>query len=106
MRGDQTDAEAVLWSVLRNRGLEGLKFRRQVPVGNYVVDFICAEHRLIVEVDGSQHGDNTYDKRRDAELNDLGFTVLRFWNDDVLKTLSSVCDTIIATLREHGHRFE
>jgi len=96
MRRNLTDAEAVLWDTLRGRKLMGMKFRRQVPVGNYIVDFLCAEHLLVVEVDGTQHAENAYDKKRDAELQYRGFKVLRFWNDDVLKELNSVCDTIIA----------
>jgi len=73
----------------------GMKFRRQVPVGNYIVDFLCAKHKLIVEVDGSQHAENKYDKYRDLALHKRGFKVLRFWNGDVLKELNSVCDAII-----------
>ncbi len=96
MRSHMTDAEVVLWDTLRGRKLMKMKFRRQVPIGNYVVDFLCAEHRLIVEVDGSQHAENDYDRKRDAELKERGFKVLRFWNDDVLRELNSVCDTIIA----------
>jgi len=73
-----------------------MKFKRQVPIGNYIVDFVCNELRLIVEVDGSQHAENRYDELRDAELKNRGFKVLRFWNHDVLKEINSVCDTIIA----------
>ncbi len=96
MRSNQTDAEAVLWNELRSRRLMGMKFRRQVPIDCYIVDFICAEHRLIVEVDGSQHAESEYDQKRDAKLKAMGFIVLRFWNDDVLKEINSVCDTVIA----------
>ena len=95
MRSNMTDAEAVLWDTLRGNKLMGLKFRRQVPIGNYIVDFLCSKHKLIVEVDGSQHAENSYDQIRDLELKTRGFKVLRFWNDDVLKELNSVCDTII-----------
>ena len=96
MRANQTDAEAVLWDTLRGRRLMGMKFRRQGPIGNYIVDFLCAEYRLIVEVDGIQHAESPYDEKRDRNLQDRGFKVLRFWNDDVLKEINSVCDTIIA----------
>jgi len=96
MRSNQTDAEAVLWDVLRGRKLMGMKFKRQVPIGNYIVDFLCAEHKLIVEVDGSQHAESQYDQNRDAALQNRGFKVLRFWNNDVLKKLDSVGDAIIA----------
>ena len=96
MRSGQTDAEAVLWNELRNRRLMGMKFRRQVPIGNYIADFVCIERKLIVEVDGSQHAESEYDHKRDAKLKAQGFTILRFWNDDALKEINSVCDTIIA----------
>ncbi len=96
MRSNQTDAEAVLWNELRNRQLMGMKFRRQVPIANYIADFVCAEHRLIVEVDGSQHAGCDYDQLRDAKLRAQNFVILRFWNDDVLREINSVCDTIIA----------
>lgn len=99
MRTNQTDAEAVLWDALRSRRLDGLKFRRQVPIENYIVDFLCIEHRLIVEVDGSQHADSTYDRDRDQKLRDQGYEVLRFWNDDVLKSLDDVCQHIVTVAR-------
>jgi very-short-patch-repair endonuclease len=102
MRTNQTDAEAVLWSELRDRKLMGMKFKRQMPIENYIVDFFCAEHRLIVEVDGTQHAENEYDRYRDAELAKHGFKVLRFWNDDVLREITSVCDTIVAVVRENA----
>ena len=98
MRSNQTDAEAVLWNELRNRRLMRMKFRRQVPIGNYIVDFVSAEHKLIVEVDGSQHAESDYDQKRDSELKALGFVVLRFWDGDVLKEINNVCDTIIAAV--------
>jgi very-short-patch-repair endonuclease len=85
---------------LRGRRLDSIKFRRQVPVGKFIADFICAEAGLIVEIDGSQHADSHYDRERDAELKARGFRVLRFWNDDVLKDLNAVCDTIIAFVRD------
>jgi very-short-patch-repair endonuclease len=100
LRRGMTGAEDKLWHELRNRRLDGIKFRRQVPVGSYVADFACLEARLIVEIDGSQHADSAYDGRRDAELRQRGFRVLRFWNDDVLRDLNSVCDTIIAYVRD------
>jgi very-short-patch-repair endonuclease len=98
MRPNQTDAEAVLWNELRNRRLMGMKFRRQVPTGNFIVDFVCSKHKLIVEVDGTQHAENEYDQKRDTMLKAKGFVILRFWNDDVLKEINSVCDTIIAAV--------
>lgn len=98
MRSGQTDAEAVLWNTLRGRRLHDLKFRRQVPPHGYIVDFLCVEHRLIVEVDGSQNGDCRYDIRRDDVLRSNGYHVLRFWNDDVLRSLDDVCSHIIAVV--------
>lgn len=102
LRREMTDAEVRLWQELRDRRLDGLKFRRQVPVGVYVADFLCAEAGLIVELDGSQHADCARDKVRDAELARRGFRVLRFWNDDVLRSMDSVCDTIIAYARDRS----
>ena len=95
LRRDMTEAEERLWSELRGRRLDGLKFRRQVPVAAYVADFLCAEAMLIVEVDGSQHADSKRDAIRDSELKLRGFRILRFWNDEVLRELDSVCNTII-----------
>ena len=91
-----TESEGRLWQELRDRRLDGIKFRRQMPVGKYVADFVCVEAGLIIEIDGSQHADSESDSIRGAELKARGFRVLRFWNDDVLKDLNGVCDTIIA----------
>lgn len=96
MRSEPTEEEDILWQAIRGRKLEKLKFKRQVPIGNYIVDFVCMEENLIIEVDGVQHADSHYDKRRDDELNERGFTILRFWNDEVRKDLVMVCDTILA----------
>ena len=109
MRHAMTDAELKLWNELRAHRLEGLGFRLQLPVGGYIVDFACAEHRLIVEVDGSQHADHSdveYDAKRSAYLKSKGWTVIRFWNDDVLKDLDNTCTHILAVLRNKGVRFE
>ena len=106
MRKQPTEAEDRLWQALRDRRLMRLKFRRQMPVGRFIADFICLEAKLIVEVDGSQHGGSLRDSERDQELSRRGFRVLRFWNDDVLRELDSVCDTIIAVAREQGLRME
>lgn len=84
LRRDMTDAERRLWYHLRNRGLLGYKFRRQFPVGRYIVEFVCLEARLVVEVDGGQHADSPHDVLRDHRLHERGFIVLRFWNNDVL----------------------
>ncbi|MBZ9769882.1 DUF559 domain-containing protein [Mesorhizobium sp. CA6] len=100
MRRESTDAEDRLWQELRGRRLDNIKFRRQVPIGRFVADFVCAKARLIVEIDGSQHAESDRDQERDAELKARGFRVLRFWNDDVLKELDAVCDTIIAYVKD------
>ena len=78
----------------------GLKFKRQVPIGSYIIDFVCMEHRLIVEVDGSQHVENNYDARRDMELTNLGYRTLRFWNNEVLRDIENVCEAIHAAVRD------
>ena len=83
LRRRSTDPEMRLWALLRDRRLVGFKFRRQVPIGRYVADFVCFEAKLIVELDGSQHADSRYDRVRDAELSNRGFEVLRIWNGDL-----------------------
>ena len=99
LRRNQTDAERALWFHLRDRRLEGLKFRRQMPVSNYVADFCCEETRLIIEVDGGQHADNREnDEKRTEELEAMGYLVLRFWNNDVLTNPDGVVETILDTL--------
>jgi len=96
MRRAPTEAELRLWRLLRDRRLSGLKFRRQVPIGPYIVDFLCARARLIIEADGSQHEESARDERRDAYLARQGWVVLRFWNYDILRHRDSVIDTILA----------
>ncbi len=91
LRSNQTDTEQHLWYHLRAHRLQGLKFKRQVPIGPYIVDFVCLHAGVIVEVDGGQHADDaTYDGKRDDFLTKRGFTVLRFWNDEVLKQTEAV----------------
>lgn len=99
LRGAMTDAERKLWLALRAHRLDGLSFRRQVPVGAYIVDFMCHEARLIVEVDGGQHADSVVDQRRDAWLASAGYRVLRFWNNDVLGNLDGVLSEIVNAAR-------
>ncbi len=99
MRQRMTDAEARLWLRLRKPGIEGLRFRRQVPIGPYIVDFFCPQHRLIVEVDGGQHGDDA-DAARDAWLTAHGYRVVRVWNNDVMANVEGVCAAISAAARE------
>jgi very-short-patch-repair endonuclease len=85
MRGAPTDVELRLWLLLRDGRLNGFKFRRQVPVGPYIVDFLCVGAKLIVEADGSQHAESLRDNIRDAYLASQGWTVLRFWNNEVVQ---------------------
>jgi very-short-patch-repair endonuclease len=89
-----TDAEQRLWYRLRAHRFLDLKFKRQAPIGPYIVDFICFEHKLIVEIDGGQHAENEADRRRDAWLTRQGYRVLRFWNNDVLKRTDVVLDEL------------
>jgi len=102
MRADATMAENLLWQALRNRQLEGFKFKRQVPLHNYILDFVCFEAQVIVEVDGFQHAENAHDLARDALFRAEGFRILRFWNEDVVKNIDGVCLTILAELRNTG----
>jgi len=98
MRHAPTEAETKLWTLLRNRRFAQYKFRRQLPVGDYVVDFVCLSHKLIVEADGSQHAENLRDTIRDAYLAGQGFRLLRFWNNDILARPVSVSDAIWVAL--------
>ncbi|AZO06540.1 MAG: DUF559 domain-containing protein [Mesorhizobium sp.] len=98
MRRVMTDAELKLWNELRAHRLMGLGFRRQFPIAGYIVDFACPEKRLLVEVDGSQHGDGGVaeaDALRTRRLEEDGWTVLRFWNDDVIRDIDNVCQHIV-----------
>ena len=95
LRNNMTQAEKKLWTDLRRRRLLGCKFRRQQPLGPYIVDFVCLSEQLIVALDGGQHArDLTYDKRRDRWLIEQGFTVLRFWNSDVFENIAGVLQRI------------
>jgi very-short-patch-repair endonuclease len=96
LRRNATDAERALWHVLRNRQIEGRKFRRQATIGPYIADFLCIEDRLIVEVDGGQHSEAA-DAARTGYLARSGFRVVHYWNNDVLENLEGV----IADLRTH-----
>lgn len=95
LRASMTDAERKLWSALRNRGMRGWRFRRQHPFGDYILDFVCLEAGLVIEVDGSQHMDSLeYDRVRTSRLEAAGLRVLRFWNDEVLASFDLVCERI------------
>ena len=94
MRKRHTDAERLLWHHLRSKQIEGLKFRRQQPIGKYIVDFVCFERKVVIEVDGGQHAKEGGDKERDLWLNKEGFQVLRFWNNEVLLKPKGVLEVI------------
>jgi very-short-patch-repair endonuclease len=101
LRRNRTEAEAHLWSRLRRRQLGGQKFRRQVPIGRYIVDFACPAACLVVEVDGCQHDLATEaDASRDAWLTERGYRVLRFWNNQVLAETEAVLEDILRALGE------
>jgi very-short-patch-repair endonuclease len=91
--------ERLLWTLLRHRRLDGLKFRRQVPLGRYVADFLCPRHRLIVEADGPHHEDSLHDVERDAWLRAQGFRVLRFTNARIQNAPDAVLDEILRACR-------
>jgi very-short-patch-repair endonuclease len=99
LRARMTDAERKLWYALRDRRFAQFKFRRQVPVGPFIADFICFEARLVVEVDGGQHAESLQDKRRDRWFAANGFHVLRFWNNEVLSNLEGVMTLVAQELK-------
>jgi very-short-patch-repair endonuclease len=95
LRNSPTEAERALWSQLRYRQLGGHRFRRQRPIGNYIVDFVCLESRLVIALDGGQHVEsNAYDATRTADLNKLGYLVIRFWNNQVFTEIDGVAEVI------------
>jgi len=94
LRINSTDTEKYLWKYLRERQLEGIKFRRQHPIGKYIVDFINLEKKIIIELDGGQHLDNKKDKLRDRWLKEQGYKVLRFWDNEVLINIEGVMESI------------
>jgi very-short-patch-repair endonuclease len=99
-RAELTEPERRLWARLRRRQIEGLHFRRQMPIGPYIVDFACGEHRLVVEVDGDTHADTqAYDDARSTYLEQRGWRVLRFWNNDVTGNVDGVIGRILEALQ-------
>ena len=98
MRHQPTDAEAAMWRLLRDRRLSTFKFRRQVPFKSYILDFVCFEKCLVIEIDGSQHTESQRDLVRDAILGAEGFAIARYWNNDVLQQSASVLEDILAKL--------
>jgi very-short-patch-repair endonuclease len=98
LRSNQTDAELKLWLQLRSRRLGRLKFRRQVPIVGFIADFLCEEAKLIIEVDGGQHAEtSTSDMERTRIMQDAGFEVVRFWNNEVLANIDGVLQRILET---------
>ncbi len=105
MRRGMTEAEQRLWSQLRAHRLMGLGFRRQMPVGNYIADFACPEHKLIVELDGTQHaeeGQIKQDTMRTIRLGETGWVLVRFWNRDVMDDVDNVCNHIVDLIQERS----
>jgi len=99
LRKNMTDVERLLWSKIRGRQLQGFRFRRQHPIGRYIVDFVCIELKLIIELDGSQHNDQQqYDMKRSQWLQIKGYKTIRFWNNDVVENLEGVLQTIYNNL--------
>jgi 2-isopropylmalate synthase len=96
MRRAPTDAERKLWYALRDQRFQSVKFRRQAPIGPYIADFLCIEHRLIIEADGDEHAESARDAVRDAWFRYNGYKVLRFWNKDILTERDNVLATIAA----------
>ena len=105
LRRSATEVERALWGRLRAEKLVGTRFRRQVPIGPYIVDFACLKSRLIIELDGSQHFSRaSYDQARSAFLETQRFRVLRFWNNDVTERCDAVIETIVWAIAHPGWR--
>lgn len=97
---NQTNAEKILWFSLRNKQLEGNKFRRQFPILHYILDFYCIEKQLAIELDGSQHiANESYDKQRTVDLEKIGIRVIRFWDNEILQNLNEVLEKILLELK-------
>jgi very-short-patch-repair endonuclease len=107
LRRNATEAERIMWRLLRDRRFAGVKFRRQVPVGPFIADFASIEHRLVVELDGGQHADSASDVRRDRFLKEEGWRVLRVWNNEVMRNregvLEAIHDALALTRPLRGH---
>ena len=95
LRQLSTDAETRLWRLLRSRRLGDVKFRRQVPIGPWIADFVSFDKKLIVEADGSQHAESDHDKTRDLDLQARRFRILRFWNNDILFDVNGVLEAVL-----------
>ena len=106
LRHNQTEAEQRLWQQLRSRRLSGYKFRRQVPIGTYIADFVCEDAKLIVELDGGQHDDNKQaDDIRTKNLEDFGYHVIRFWNNEVHENMDGVLIVLLQELERTKRSF-
>jgi very-short-patch-repair endonuclease len=99
LRRDSTSAELRLWNKLRSRLIDGHKSVRQQPIGRYIVDFICREKRLIIEVDGGQHANSSCDVVRDQRLREHNYRVIRFWNNDIVSNMDGVLEVIAQALQ-------
>ena len=102
LRSNMTDAERAFWHRVRQKQVEEFRFRRQVPIGPYIVDFARLDAKLVVEIDGGQHG-NDVDNTRDEWLSARGYRVVRFWNNDVLENIDGVLIRLIEVLRSTPH---
>ena len=103
LRKNKTREEDILWQLLRNRQFMGLKFKRQFPIGNYIVDFVCEEKKLVIEIDGGQHNipDNVKaDEVRTNYINSKGYRVVRFWNNDINQNIEGVYETLLSLVRD------
>jgi very-short-patch-repair endonuclease len=98
LRWVENSAEGMLWLELKGRRLGGHQFVRQHPIGPYFADFCCRKTKLVIELDGSQHADSTYDRRRDEYMRAQGYSVLRFWSHEVQKQRGHICEAILAAL--------
>ena len=94
LRRNMTDAESLVWKRLRGCQVRGYKFRRQHPFGDFILDFVCLEAKLVIEIDGGQHNGSVQDLVRDQVLESAGFRVMRFWNNQVLNEIASVVEAI------------
>jgi primosomal protein N' (replication factor Y) len=100
LRTQSADAEIRLWYLLRDRRLQGFRFRRQHPIGKFIADFACTKYRLIIEADGGQHAENSADAARTVWLEKRGWQVLLFWNNDILSNTDGVMETLLAILNK------
>ena len=107
LRRNATDAERELWRHLRGKQIDGAKFRRQHPFGDYILDFACLDRRIVIELDGGQHAESTaYDSERTLHLEQAGFVVLRFWNNEVFENMEGILEVIwnyVTARQTHPH---